>query len=144
MLHTERQKRQYRSLIEDRARKPRYRGSVPSPDRVIECQNPICGDFIALSIQLSPDQDTIQNIRHQASGCAISIASADLMAEVLSDKPVIDARTIVQQFFQMLLSQTKLPDDIEKLNAFMNVSRYPARVKCATLCWHALDTLFDT
>jgi nitrogen fixation NifU-like protein len=139
-----RQKVQYYSLLKDRSRHPRYSGEIRFPDYVEEYQNPLCGDSIKLMIKLSSDQTQIEEIKHDARGCVISVVSADLMAEILLGKTLSEANSISQQFFQMIFHKVKLAADLEKLNALSGVSQFPLKMKCATLSWSVLDDFLHT
>ena len=137
-----RQQKQYHSLLKDRSRSPRYKGEIDCPDYVQEYQNPTCGDSIKLMIKLSADQEKIDDIKHNASGCVVSIVSADLMAEVLLGKSISEAKLISQKFFQMILHKVELSEGLNKLNALSGVSQFPLKAKCASLCWTVLDDFF--
>jgi nitrogen fixation protein NifU and related proteins len=136
-----RRKRQYRSLLADRIQKPRYGGTIHSPDYRMQCQNPICGDCITTTIRLSQQTDKIEQIKHEAIGCGISIASADLMAEILSGRSITEAAAISIFFSDMLLGGRTMPEEFEKLNALSGIAQFPSKIKCALLCWKTLDNL---
>lgn len=137
------QKRQYRSLIEERTRKPRYCGTIASSDLSAQCQNPTCGDRITLTIKLSNVANTIQEIKHDSCGCAISTVSADLMSEAVAGKTVDEAISISQHFSAMLAANVPMPESLDKLNALSGVARFPIKIKCAALCWRALDAALN-
>jgi nitrogen fixation NifU-like protein len=128
----------YQDLILDHNRRPQNYGRIASANRRIDGDNPLCGDRLTLWVNLSAD--TIEDLSFEGSGCAISRASASLMTSAVKGKTRSEADALLQQFHQMLTG-TLASDDVAslgKLAAFGGVSQFPMRVKCATLCWHAL------
>ena len=130
----------YQEMILDHGRNPRHHHALPLSNRQANGYNQFCGD--RLTVYLRIEQDKITAISFQGSGCAISIASASLMAEILTGKTLNEAETLFETFRQLLTSETiASPEqlhDLEKLTVFSGVKAYPARVKCATLAWHTL------
>lgn len=130
----------YQEMILDHGRHPRHHGTMPEANRVANGFNQFCGDQLTLYLKL--EQDKISAVSFQGSGCAISMASASLMSEILSGKTINEAENLFNHFHQLLTSDTptlqQLPD-LEKLAVFAGVKAYPARVKCATLAWHTLQ-----
>jgi nitrogen fixation protein NifU and related proteins len=129
----------YQEMILDHGRNPRHHDAMPLADRQANGFNQFCGD--RLTVYLKIEKDKITSISFQGSGCAISMASASLMSEILSGKTLREAETLFETFHQLLTSDTTSPDqlqDLEKLVVFAGVKAYPARVKCATLAWHTL------
>lgn len=130
----------YQEMILDHGRNPRHHHALPLANRQANGYNQFCGD--RLTVYLKIEQDKIMAISFQGSGCAISIASASLMSEILTDKTLSEAETLFETFHQLLTSEaTTTPEqlhDLEKLTVFSGVKAYPARVKCATLAWHTL------
>jgi nitrogen fixation NifU-like protein len=130
----------YQEIIVDHNRSPRNFGSLPEADRVLEGYNPLCGDRLKLYLNLAGDR--IADIRFDASGCAISVASASLMTEAMKGKSIEEARDLFRSFHE-LVAGARAPTDVSglgKLAALAGVREYPARVKCATLCWHTLNS----
>lgn len=129
----------YQELILDRNRKPRNFGPLSEANRSVQGVNPLCGDRITVHLQL--DDDQVKDIRFEGSGCAISIASASVMTESLKGQTESAAMTLFERFHQMVAASDDAAGgapDMGKLAAFAGVRDYPARVKCATLPWHAL------
>lgn len=129
----------YQELILDRNRKPRNFGPLSEANRSAHGVNPLCGDRITVHLQL--DDERVKDIRFEGSGCAISIASASVMTESLKGQTASAAMTLFERFHQMVAANGDAPGgapDMGKLAAFAGVRDYPARVKCATLAWHAL------
>jgi len=130
----------YQEIIVDHNRSPRNFGALPDADRVLEGYNPLCGDRLKLYLKL--DGDRIAELRFDGSGCAISVASASLMTEAMKGRSVGDARQLFDSFHH-LVTGDRAPTDASKLGklaALAGVRDYPARVKCATLCWHTLNS----
>jgi len=97
----------------------------------------MCGDHLTLRLRLN--QDTISDIRFEGQGCAISTASASLMTEAVKGKSRGDALKLFERVHQLLTDDAAPPaEELGKLAALSGVREYPARVKCASLCWHTL------
>lgn len=129
----------YQEMILDHGRNPRHHHALPLANRQANGYNQFCGD--RLTVYLKIEKDKITSISFQGSGCAISIASASLMSEILSGKTLFEAETLFETFHQLLTSASETPEQLlglEKLAVFAGVKAYPARVKCATLAWHTL------
>jgi nitrogen fixation NifU-like protein len=127
----------YRDVILDHNRRPRNFGTLDSADASVEGFNPLCGDHLTLRLKLS--DDTISDIRFEGQGCAISTASASLMTEAVKGKSREQALTLFDRVHQLLTDDAAPPaDELGKLAALSGVREYPARVKCASLCWHTL------
>lgn len=134
----------YQELILDRNRKPRNFGPLPDANRSAKGVNPLCGDKITIYLQL--DDDQVKDIRFEGTGCAISIASASVMTESLKGETTSDAMNLFERFHQMVAANGDAAGgapDMGKLAAFAGVRDYPARVKCATLAWHALRAALE-
>ena len=133
----------YQEVIVDHNRSPRNFGKLENPDRTLEGFNPLCGD--RLTLYLNMNDNTIDEISFDGSGCAISVASASLMTDAMKGKTAEEAEDIFNSFHQLVTSDG---DDIDseklgKLAALAGVREYPTRVKCATLCWHTLHSALE-
>jgi nitrogen fixation NifU-like protein len=127
----------YRDVILDHNRRPRNFGILESADASVEGFNPMCGDHLTLRLKL--DDDTISDIRFEGQGCAISTASASLMTEAVKGKSRGEALDLFERVHQLLTDDAAPPaQELGKLAALSGVREYPARVKCASLCWHTL------
>jgi nitrogen fixation protein NifU and related proteins len=133
----------YQQVILERYKKPRYRGTTQSVHRSQRGHNPSCGDTIELTLQLSELGDRIEDVRFEGEGCAIAMASADLMAEAVIGKPVEEALQMVQQFQSMMKGEGEFPKELRKLNVMQGVSQFPVRIKCANLTWHTLRAALE-
>ena len=118
----------YREILLDHYQSPRNFGVLPQATRQAGGMNPSCGDQVEVMVLL--EGDTIADIRFQGQGCAISTASASLMTEALE----------LSRKFQAMVVEGAPPDPtLGDLLALQGVAKLPARVKCATLAWHALE-----
>jgi len=128
----------YRDVIVDHNRNPRNAGRLAHPDRTAEGHNPLCGDRLHIDLEL--DGDLIRDVRFECKGCAISTASASLMSEAVKGKRLADVQHLFGEVHDMLTRQdAPVPADLGKLAALSGVREFPARVKCASLCWHTLN-----
>jgi nitrogen fixation NifU-like protein len=128
----------YRDLILDHNRSPRNFGRLGDPANHAQGHNPLCGDQLTVFVRL--DGQTVSDIRFEGSGCAISTASASLMTEAVKgrDRAAIDA--LYTRVHDLLTRQDAQADpSLGKLAALSGVREFPARVKCASLCWHTLN-----
>jgi len=124
----------YQSVILDHNRRPRNRGKLPNATRVATGDNPTCGDNCTVYLRLEGER--IGEISFEGSGCAISQASASLMTTQLKGKTATEAGELFKEF-QAIVKTGQTPDEFNELAAFAGVHAFPARIKCATLSWHA-------
>ena len=131
----------YQEVIVDHNRNPRNFGKLENADYELEGFNPLCGDRLTLYIKM--DGDRIENISFDGTGCAISVASASLMTEAMKGKTKQEADQIFTDFHHLITGKNADPDmeKLGKLATLAGVRDYPTRVKCATLCWHTLNSL---
>jgi nitrogen fixation NifU-like protein len=126
----------YRDVILDHNRRPRNFGPLEPASASVEGFNPLCGDRLTLRLNLAADK--IADIRFEGQGCAISTASASLMTEAVKGKSRAEALALFDRVHRMLTDDAASGEDLGKLAALSGVRAYPARVKCASLCWHTL------
>jgi nitrogen fixation NifU-like protein len=127
----------YRDVILDHNRRPRNFGGLEPADASVEGFNPMCGDRLTVRLRLA--DGTISDIRFEGQGCAISTASASLMTEAVKGKTRAEALELFDRVHQLLTNDAAPGgDELGKLAALSGVREYPARVKCASLCWHTL------
>jgi nitrogen fixation NifU-like protein len=127
----------YRDVILDHNRRPRNFGALESADASVEGFNPMCGD--RLTVRLKMDDGKISDIRFEGQGCAISTASASLMTEAVKGRTRAEALRLFERMHELLTDDAAPPaEELGKLAALSGVREYPARVKCASLCWHTL------
>jgi nitrogen fixation NifU-like protein len=129
----------YQELILDHYRRPRHRGEMESPDVEVRMNNPTCGDEIVL--QLRVRDGTVEEVRFAGQGCSISQASASMMAQQVSGKPLAEADALAARFKEMLHGVAEAAKDraLGDLRALAGVAKFPVRVRCAMLAWNALE-----
>jgi nitrogen fixation NifU-like protein len=132
----------YRDVILDHNRRPRNFGGMESADASVEGFNPLCGDQLTLRLKLH--DGTISDIRFEGHGCAISTASASLMTEAVKGKSRDEAMKLFDRVHHLLTDDSAPADELGKLAALSGVREYPARVKCASLCWHTLASALQS
>ena len=134
----------YQDLILDHGRNPRNRRILTEANRHAIGHNPICGDKITVFMKLSPDGH-IETVSFDGAGCAISVASASMMTDILKGKTAAEALKIFDYFHHLCTTDDIAPpeglgeDDRDRLNALAGVRQFPVRVKCATLAWHTMQ-----
>lgn len=128
----------YEEVILDHNRAPRNWGELAGATARVEGHNPLCGDQVTLWLKV--DGAVIREARFVGEGCAISKASASMMTQAITGKTTAEAETMMGEFFDLVTGKagTAAPTSLGKLRAFGGVSRFPARVKCASMPWHAL------
>jgi nitrogen fixation protein NifU and related proteins len=133
----------YRDVILDHNRRPRNFGGLDQADTSAEGFNPMCGDRLTLRLRMADDK--IGEIRFEGQGCAISTASASLMTEAVKGKTRAQALQLFERVHSMLTDDAaEGGEELGKLAALSGVREYPARVKCASLCWHTLASALQT
>jgi nitrogen fixation NifU-like protein len=125
----------YQEVILDHCKRPRNFRELPDATRSAQGHNPLCGDQLRLF--LITDGETIRDISFLGSGCCISKASASLLTEAAKGKTKADVERMFEQVHEMVTSG-KVAGDVGKLAVFAGVHKFPARVKCAILAWHAV------
>ncbi len=134
----------YQEIILDHYRNPHNFGEIQRSCTVVEEDNPTCGDQIKLTVWVD-EQHTIQDIKFSGQGCAISIASASMMTDMVKGKTVQEASDLANTIIQTMRGEgdPDVLDEFGDLIALKGVIQFPARVKCATLAWHALQHALD-
>ena len=138
----------YQEVILDHGRNPRNLRRPEQANRHARGHNPICGDAVVVHLTVD-DQDAIRDAAFEGKGCAISIASASLMTEILKGKSATQARALFERFHDMCTKDGfEAPDgpdadDMERLQVLSGVREFPMRVKCATLAWHTFKAALE-
>jgi len=133
----------YQDIILDHGRHPRNFHALEHPTHLARGHNPLCGDRV--TVYLSIDGERIADVSFEGRGCAISTAAASLMTEVLKGKTLDEAQALFSRFHAQVTGgdpadvAPELEEDSERLEPLTGVKAYPARVKCATLPWHAFE-----
>ncbi|MFT6557619.1 Fe-S cluster assembly sulfur transfer protein SufU [Sneathiella sp.] len=134
----------YQEVILDHSKHPRNFGKPEHFSHEAHGYNPLCGDTVNVYMTLD-EQDIIQDVSFDGKGCAISLASASLMTEILKGKTKREALSLFDQFHKLVAADgTDLDagEDTERLMVLAGVKQFPMRVKCATLSWHAMNSAF--
>lgn len=137
----------YQEVILDHGRKPRHGHRLEAFDATAKGDNPMCGDRVQVWVKF--DAEAVGRVGFEARGCAISVASADLMAETVQGRAKADTKALFEAFRTMARTGTcpdcgpELAEPLERLAPLSGVHEYPSRVKCATLPWHALIAALD-
>lgn len=130
----------YQEIILEHNRKPRNFREMEHADRTIQGHNPLCGDALTLWVKMDGEQ--IADVSFKGQGCAISKASASLMTTAVKGKTRVEAESLFERFHQLVLGELPEADQaaLGSLRALGGVSKFPLRVKCASLAWHALHS----
>jgi nitrogen fixation NifU-like protein len=131
----------YQQVILDHCRSPRNFHALAGANRKGEGYNPLCGDNYTVFLKM--DGDTVSDISFQGSGCCISKASASLLTEALKGRSKADVKALFAKVHDMLTTGKVGDDGVGKLAVFAGVHKFPARVKCAVLSWHAVVAAVD-
>lgn len=131
----------YQTIILDHNRRPKNYGALDGATCSAEGRNPLCGDEVKVELRIAGDE--IEDVRFTASGCAVSRASASIMTQAVKGKSRPEVDRLFTQFHQLVTGALK-PDEKEsralgEIAAFSGVSRFPIRVKCASMPWHTLQ-----
>ncbi|MFC7366070.1 MULTISPECIES: Fe-S cluster assembly sulfur transfer protein SufU [Bhargavaea] len=133
----------YRRVIMDHYKNPRNKGEIADGGLTIDMNNPTCGDRIHLTMQV--EDGIVQDAKFDGEGCSISMASASMMTQTIKGKSVEDAVRMSKAFSDMMLGKELDEDlDLGDIEALSGVSQFPARIKCATLAWKAMEKGVDS
>ena len=138
----------YQEIILDHGKNPRNLGKFENFNKDAKGHNPLCGDKVHLFLKLDDDKK-IQDISFEGEGCAISMASASIMTDLMKGKSEIEVKEIISKFLDMIKEKDDINTDLlkddekTKLMCLGGVKNYPMRVKCATLSWHALTSALE-
>ena len=135
----------YQEIILDHSRHPRHFGALPGASHVAEGHNPLCGDRVKLYLKLD-ESERISDVGFEGRGCAISVASASLMSELLKGRTTAEAERLMGGFLNLVRGEDAeglQGDDREHLEVMAGVSAFPMRVKCATLAWHTMKAALE-
>jgi nitrogen fixation NifU-like protein len=135
----------YQQVIIEHNKRPRNFRKIEGATHEAEGYNPLCGDHLKVYLVLNA-QGAIEDIAFEGDGCAISKASASLMTVCLKGKTMDEANILFAQFHRLILGELKPEKDphvLGKLAVFSGIWHFPARVKCASLCWHTMKGAVD-
>lgn len=128
----------YQQVILDHYKKPRNKGAVENAVLKKHLHNPTCGDDLEVQVSLGAD-GLIDDVKWQGRGCSISMASASMMSVALKGKSLEQATSLMESFYGMMKSEPGEYKPLGELQALSGVSKFPVRIKCATLAWHCLE-----
>ena len=137
----------YQEVILDHGRNPRNCRRPDGCNRKCHGYNPLCGDKV--TIYLKVEDGVVEDVGFEGSGCAISMASASLMTEILKGKTVEEAQILFGSFRELVMGEDETaegsgePVDLDKLVVLSGVREFPMRVKCATLAWHTMTAAMN-
>ena len=133
----------YQQVILDHNKNPRNFHEMADATSAVDGYNPLCGDHY--KIFLKTEGDTIREVSFTGSGCAISKASASVMSSSLKGKSTAEAHQLFDVFHKLVTGEpgSLSTAELGRLAAFSGVSEFPARVKCATLAWHTLNSALE-
>ena len=128
----------YRSVIMDHYKNPKNKGVLSENNVTVDMNNPTCGDVIHLTLKV--EGDIVQDAKFEGEGCSISMASASMMTQMVKGKKVDEALKVAHIFSDMMLGKD-IDDSIDlgDIEALSGVAKFPARIKCATLAWKAME-----
>ena len=138
----------YQEIILDHGKNPRNLGKTENYNKDAKGYNPLCGDKVHIFLKLDENKK-IKDISFEGTGCAISMASASILTDLIKGKEENEIKEIVRDFLEMIKTKENLEnkslteDDITKLMCLSGVKQYPMRVKCATLAWHTLTSAIE-
>jgi SUF system NifU family Fe-S assembly protein len=130
----------YRQVIMDHYKNPRHKGLKGYPH--VHIKNPSCGDDI--TIEADVQDGIVKEVNHSGSGCSICCSSASVLSELISGKSKEKARELIQKFYDMIKGeQITNEEELDEALVYQGVSKFPARIKCATISWKALEKLLN-
>jgi nitrogen fixation protein NifU and related proteins len=139
----------YQEIILEHNRRPRNFRAMEDADRVVEGRNPMCGDALTLWVKLDGEEGRVADVSFQGTGCAISKASASLMTDAVRGKTRREATELFERFRALVTGKLNVDEDADAKKALGSrralggVARFPIRVKCASLAWHALRSALE-
>jgi len=128
----------YQQVILDHYKKPRNKGAVENAVLKKHLHNPTCGDDLEVQVSLGPD-GKIDDVKWNGRGCSISMASASMMSVALKGKTLEEAQRMMHSFYGMMKNEEGNYKPLGEIQALVGVSKFPVRIKCATLAWHCLE-----
>ena len=138
----------YQEIILDHGKNPRNLRRAENFNKDAKGHNPLCGDKVHIYLKLNENKK-VEDISFEGQGCAISMASASIMTDLVKGKEENDVKEIVSDFLEMIKEKDQIKtnllneDEKTKLMCLSGVKQYPMRVKCATLSWHTLTSAID-
>ena len=138
----------YQEIILDHGKNPRNKGKCSGYSHNAQAHNPLCGDKVHLYLKLDSDKK-VMDMSFEGEGCAISLASASILTEILKGKDISFTKKVSEDFLNMVKNKTKITlnslteDQITTITSLSGVQEFPMRVKCATMVWHTFLSALD-
>ena len=138
----------YQEIILDHGKNPRNKGKCKDFTNDAKAHNPLCGDKVHIYLKLNKEKE-IEDLSFEGEGCAISLASASILTELVKGKDLSFIKKITEEFLNMLKNKKKITinsltsDQITTITSLSGVQEFPMRVKCATMAWHALQSALE-
>ena len=138
----------YQEIILDHGKNPRNLRKTENFNKDAKGHNPLCGDKVHIYLKLNENKK-VEDISFEGQGCAISMASASIMTDMIKGKEKNEVKEIINDFLEMIKEKDEIKtnllkdDEKTKLMCLSGVKQYPMRVKCATLSWHTLTSAID-
>ncbi|MGN1385267.1 MAG: Fe-S cluster assembly sulfur transfer protein SufU [Bacillus sp. (in: firmicutes)] len=134
----------YRQVIMDHYKNPRNKGSLDEGNLTVDMNNPTCGDRIHLTLKV--EDGIVTDVKFDGEGCSISMSSASMMTQAIKGKDVETAMKLSRIFSEMMQGkEVEIDDDLDlgDIESLQGVAKFPARIKCATLAWKAMEKGLD-
>ena len=133
----------YQEIILDHGKNPRNKGKCNKYNRDAKGHNPLCGDKVHIYLKLN-NEKKVEDVSFEGEGCAISLASASILTEIIKDKSYNISKKIISDFLAMIKNENRIfinsltDDQKPTLMSLSGVKQFPMRIKCATMAWHTL------
>ena len=138
----------YQEIILDHGKNPRNKGKCDKFNKNAKAHNPLCGDKVHIYLKLNKEKK-VENLSFEGEGCAISLASASILTDIIKGKDFITAKKITNEFLSMIKDKTSISTDIlnedqkTTIMSLSGVKKFPMRVKCATMVWHTFISALE-
>ena len=138
----------YQEIILDHGKNPRNKGKCEEFNKDAKAHNPLCGDKVHIYLKLNKDKK-VENLSFEGEGCAISLASASILTDVIKGKDFITAKKITNDFLNVIKDEKSISTDSlnedqkTTIMSLSGVKEFPMRVKCATMAWHTFISALE-
>jgi len=138
----------YQEIILDHGKNPRNKGKCDEFNKDAKAHNPLCGDKVHIYLKLNKEKK-VEDLSFEGEGCAISLASASILTDIIKGKNFITAKKITNEFLNMIKDKTSISTDSlnesqkTTIMSLSGVKQFPMRVKCATMAWHTLISALE-
>jgi len=138
----------YQEIILDHGKNPRNKGKCDEFNKNAKAHNPLCGDKVHIYLKLNKEKK-VENLSFEGEGCAISLASASILTDIIKGKDFITAKKITNEFLSMIKDKTSISTDSlnedqkTTIMSLSGVKQFPMRVKCATMVWHTFISALE-